>query len=265
MNIFRNRLAASLASAAVGAGAYGLKKWWAGKSYASRKNIMNRRMTQTKPLKKNIRYARKKIYSKGPMFGSYRTAVLGTEFRTTLKTEEILSFDDSGGPAGTRTWDFVLNSCFDPLAAHSAIQPNGFDNLKAMYQKYMVEGGQLKLKIYNFSGTHPIICTYSNRSAADALTQIELMNQSPSMTVIIPPFETRQITLRFNSANILGKELDEDTCAALYSADPTSQVIGELRVTSTTIADVAQDCSHRIVLELAQNVRFFKPINVVDG
>lgn len=78
---------------------------------------------------------------------------------------------------------FRLNSLYDPDYTNVGHQPRGFDNFAAMYSNYIVLGAKVEVFAQNLTpGTQSIVYIYPHESTSYAITSVEGMLETPSVT-----------------------------------------------------------------------------------
>lgn len=77
-------------------------------------------------------------------------------YKTTLIYSDYISLSMSVVNLYATYYTFRLNSLFDPDYSGSGHQPRGFDQLSAIYDKYVVRGVQIEFVPLNCSGTNTI-------------------------------------------------------------------------------------------------------------
>jgi len=204
---------------------------------------------------KRRRYARDSMSK--PAFGFYKRPVLGNTQVTKLKTGETFQFNDTT-PLGTKVYTFRPNSLYIPFGSESAQQPCGFDELSQLWSSYVVSGGMYRIRIFNYSAANPLR-VYSLCTADTAPTSSQgYACQGDVVTTHIPPLTSRNILVKFNSANLVGKSVDNDSqFAANVTGSPSFQTKCYVAIFCKDSAATAAACSHEMEVEIIQNAKFY--------
>lgn len=166
--------------------------------------------------------------------------------------------------SSVKSYSLKCNSLFDPMGDASAEQPNGFDQLAALYGSYIVTKGFLELNILNNNNFPIHVYCYTSNDAIDASVD-NALSQAGAKQVVVPGLNgggAGKLFVPFNMAIIQGRRIMKNTGdSALVSADPTS--ISYLHVTIKGSANLAAttDC----VFKLTQQGYMYDRVKVVDA
>lgn len=189
---------------------------------------------------------------------------LGRSLKTRLET----TFFYNATGAGTGIWTGYLNpgSCFDPCGDLSSIQLVGFDQLKALYARYLVTGGYVEIEAAG-DGTNVkpwVIAAYPSTVSTALTTYQGAASQPYSKEFLIANGESKKMIIKFNTQQIVGARLPviAEDCGALVSADPAT---GQ-NVVLPIFAQYAQAAGVGLTLRIRiiQHVIFDQRIQVVD-
>lgn len=196
---------------------------------------------------------------------------LGRSLKTKLET----TFFYTATAAATGVWSGYLNvgSCFDPTGSLADIQPVGFDQLKALYARYLVTGGSVEVTFStrdrNTDGVpqYPWAVTMYPSTVTTIPTTFQGASSQPySVDTLVPAQNgTRTLKLKFNTQKIVGSRLPvvAEDCGALVTADPAT---GQ-NVIVPIFAQYANAAAETIILmvKIVQDVIFDQRIQVVDA
>lgn len=194
---------------------------------------------------------------------------LGRSLKTRLETTffTVVTADASG------VWTGYLNvgSCFDPTGSVSTIQPVGFDQLKALYGRYLVTGGYVEVEaspvdVSAGGSVYPWVFSMSPSTLATSYASYHAAASQPySKDMLIANCESKKMKMYFNTQKIVGSRLPviAEDCGALISADPATgqNVIINLFAQYGSAAAVGIGLTFKIV----QDVIFDQRIQVVDA
>lgn len=197
---------------------------------------------------------------------SSRGVGVGPSLKTQLKT---IIWNRLAVPAtGISTFSLKTGSCFDPTGGLSAIQPAEFDQLKAIYGRYVVLGGSVKVTISleGTTATSTVAAMYPDIDPTAKATFQDAASQDWSV-VKTSTYGSTPIILyqKFSHAALLGKKgpVSSEDNGALVTADPTAlQYINHnVFLQSAT----AQTNNYMVMVEIIQDVYFDRKITVVDA
>jgi len=197
---------------------------------------------------------------------------LGRSLKTKLKTVFFFNFV----PAGTGIYSGYLNlgSCFKPCGSFNDIQPAGYDQLKALYARYLVTGATVKIKL---TGTYRgdvnndadsaqwVATAYPSTVTTIPTTFQGCASQPYSQNVTFSDDETASMYFKLNTQKVIGSRLPpiaEDS-GALVGADPATgqNIILPIFIqNNTNVVGTGM-----LLIEIVQDVIFDQRIQVVDA
>jgi len=189
---------------------------------------------------------------------------LGPSLQTQVKTVFVTTLTTNAtGFLGAR---IKTGSCFDPTGDLSTVQPIEFDQLAALYGRYCVTGGTLKVSVAGINtepfsvGIYPTTeTTWKSSFWSSAGQDFSIVKQGD----VTNPIRFYQ---KFSHAALLGKKgpVNPEDNGAATTADPTSgQFISHMIVIQS--ANVAEATSYSILVELIQDVYFDRKIATSDA
>lgn len=196
---------------------------------------------------------------------------LGRSLKTRLET--TFFYNATAAASGVFTGYLNPGSCFDPCGSFSAIQPVGFDQLKALYARYLVTGGYVDIEFVDtyqctavgsqYSGVWAVAAYPSTVSTA-ASTYQGAASQPYSKEFLIGPQMTKKIRISFDTQKIIGSRLPvvAEDAGALISADPTIGQNVVVPIFAQHSTSFAATCCFRF--KIVQDVIFDQRIQVVD-
>lgn len=190
---------------------------------------------------------------------------LGRSLKTRLETT---FFYQTTTPGATGIFSGYLNpgSCFDPCGDISSIQPVGFDQLKAMYARYLVTGGTVEIEFAS-STAFPlpwVFAAYPSTVSTPLGSYQAVASQPYSKEFLIAAGESKKVVFKFDTQKIIGSRLPviAEDCGALVTADPTTGQNVVLPFFAQYSQAAAAQCTMRV--RIIQNVIFDQRIQVVD-
>lgn len=191
---------------------------------------------------------------------------LGPSLKTTLKTVYFTTVNASA--SGFYSGTVKSGSCFDPTGSFSTVQPSEFDQLAAVYGRYVVLGGYVKISIMNSSGSGGFACCMYPSIEATPKTDFQSC-ASQDFSVVktgggLGSTNGSVLYQRFSHAALLGKKgaVSSEDNGALVSADPAAGQFGLHHVCIQY--SNAQAVALSVMLEIVQDVYFDRRINVTD-
>lgn len=193
---------------------------------------------------------------------------LGRSLKTRLETSFYLNA--AAAANGIYTASLNVGSCFDPTGSVAGIQPVGFDQLAALYGRYLVTGGYVVVECAAPDSStgfgSPWLVSISPSTVATAYSTYQGAASQPySKDCMIAGGESKKLFLRFNTQQIVGSRLPviAEDCGALVSANPTT---GQ-NVIVNLFAQYAAGTAATVVLtiKIVQDVIFDQRIQVVDA
>ena len=239
--------------------------------YASR----SRSKTPARPSKyyKKSRAITKRSYARS--LASVKGVGLANGLQTQLKTVIFYNATTFEGAPGGGVWTGTLKtgSCFDPTGSLSSIQPAEFDQWSALFGRYVVTGGSVKVTVIpkvnpiSGAGSYPyysfVACMYPDISATPKADYQAAASQDWSVTGI-GHVNMRPVVLyqKFSHAALLGKKgpVTSEDNGGLVTADPTAgQFINHNLFIQTSI-ETNQD--YTVHVEIIQDVYFDRRVTV---
>jgi len=196
-----------------------------------------------------------------------RAPGIGRSLKTRLETSFF--YNATTAASGIFTGHLYPGSCNDPCGSLAAIQPAGFDQLKALFARYLVTGGYVEVEVSPSEATvtaqHPWVFSMAPSTVVTAFATYQGAAAQPySKEGLIAFGESKKFTSRFNTQQMIGSRLPvvaEDS-GALIAADPAT---GQ-NVVYNLFLQVSQAAAVSAVLriKIVQDVIFDQRISVVD-
>ena len=230
--------------------------------YASR----SRSKTPARPSKyyKKSRAITKRSYAKS--LASARGVGLAASLRTQLKT--VLFYNATVDGNGIWTGTLKTGSCFDPSGSLAAIQPAEFDQWSALFGRYVVTGGSVKVTVMpqyigNVGPYAFVACMYPDTDATPKAHYQAAASQDWSVKGI-GNANMRPVVLyqKFSHAALLGKKgpVTSEDNGGLVTADPTvGQFINHNLFIQCTSATAL---TYTVHVEIVQDVYFDRRVTV---
>jgi len=191
---------------------------------------------------------------------------LGRSLKTKLKT--TFFFNTPGN------WIGYLSpgSCYNPCGSLATIQPAGYDQLKALYARYLVTGATVKIKFtgttgnYNDPGveTQFVATAYPSTVTTIPATFQGCASQPYSQSVTYNDVVTGTMYFKLNTQKVIGSRLPpiaEDS-GALVGADPA---VGQNIILPIFTQSNSGSFTTMLLIEIIQDVIFDQRIQVVDA
>lgn len=190
--------------------------------------------------------------SKGSKLTYSLKTIVPDRLRTKLTYGSVNTFTSAAGV--TSEYVYRGNSCFDPDQAGAGAQPNGFDQLSALYNRYRVYSSRIKYQPINVSSsatTNIVFYSYASRTTTGLATVFDYMGAPYAKWAAgnANTLGNRTLITHLSTAAVLGlsggqMEAD-DTLEALVTASPAHQwywIIGTYsEATQSTSAYVSID------------------------
>lgn len=207
-------------------------------------------------------------YTPRPLAINRQAPGLGRSLKTKLET----TFFYTATTAASGIWTGYLNpgSCYDPCGDLSGIQPVAFDQLKAVYARYLVTGGYVEIeachKDSTTAGAAPwVLAAYPSTVSTAMSTYQGAASQPYSKETLISAGQTKKLVFKFDTQKIIGARLPviAEDCGALIGADPATgqNVVLPMFAQNANAGTLYITFRIRIV----QNVIFDQRIQVVDA
>jgi hypothetical protein len=153
-------------------------------------------------------------------------------YRSTLRYVETIAFTTGAAGVMGSEQTMLLNSLFDPNFTGTGHQPNGFDQLAALYNKYYVESCTITLLWSTIGSTADICCAnsvqpLSSFTIAGITTDNATENNLVNTCVLSASGNSRtaRTTIKVNFPKLLGlsreQYISDDRYQALVTASPT--------------------------------------------
>lgn len=195
---------------------------------------------------------------------SSRGVGVGPGLKTQLKT--IIWNKFTTAATGVGTFGLKTGSCFDPTGGLSAIQPAEFDQLKALFGRYVVNGGSVKVTIQTSVNVPFVAAMYPDITDAAKATFQDAASQDWSIAKS-GGLGTNAVVMyqKFSHAALLGKKgpVTSEDNGALVTADPAVGQFIYHNVFLQSQAISVQDFT--VLVEIIQDVYFDRKITVVDA
>lgn len=195
---------------------------------------------------------------------------LGRSLKTKLKTV----FFANCAHDGTGVFKGYLNpgSCFDPTGDISTVQPAGYDQLAALYARYLVTGATVTIEVVPsipVSATGNIfnsICAAYPSTVSTALATYQGAASQPyAQSGIYGPNHNVKMFFKLDTQKIVGSRLPviAEDAGALVGANPTNgqSIVLPIFLQYATAAAVTSI----IKVTIIQDVIFDQRIQVVDA
>lgn len=186
---------------------------------------------------------------------------LPMKMKITHRYVEIIQSMAAGAAPATQV--FRCNSTFDPNFTGGGHQPLYRDQMAALYNKYVVVGASitLKLALNNYGSPVTRILLYQSTDSAPTTNTAELYEQNRCKQVILATGGVRTATLvsKFNTRRWFGKDpLDNDEVQAQAGNNPADQVYWIVRAFS----DSGTDTSVNVTATIKYHTIWFDPLEV---
>jgi len=201
---------------------------------------------------------------------SSRGVGAGPGLKTQLKT--IIFSKQSTDGSGILTFSLKTGSCFDPTGGLSATQPAEFDQLKALYNRYVVLGGSVKVTLCQSTQgtpdtTAPFVCAMYPDINGTVKTAFQDAASQDWSVVRSSSAGSASVVLyqRFSHAALLGKKgpVTSEDNGAVVTADPdASQFILHNVFVQAQFNSVLP---FSVLVEIIQDVYFDRKVSVVDA
>jgi len=195
---------------------------------------------------------------------------LGRSLKTKLKT----TFYSNVTAAGTGIFTGFLNpgSCFDPCGDLAAIQPVTYDQLSALYARYLVTGATVKItvapQIENQAGLdYAFVMAAYPSTVSTVPSTFQGAASQPYAQQKLHAVGSGAVHMKFklDTQKIIGSRLPPvaEDCGALVGADPTNGQFIRLPIFLQNAT--ANAVSWTVLVEIVQDVIFDQRIQVVDA
>lgn len=176
-----------------------------------------------------------------------------------------LTYSDSHvltSSSGLESKTYRINSLFDPEAATGGQQPNGFDELSALYGKYVVFGARITALFLPSSNDNSAVQFLALRPSLDGsdtpsgLASL-LGNPNTAWTVTkgTDGGTNKKITVNVDIANMFGKDFLDDIDASSTTGNPTQPAYCYLWTQTT---DGITSAAGKVFIQIEYKCKFYK-------
>lgn len=169
---------------------------------------------------------------------------------------------DPGSSGALTSAQVYLNSAFDPSGTVSAtLQPLGFDQYEALYNKYVVVGWKVTVECALLENTYPCIVGFTPMTTSSALTTSGHYRELPGTVSRLgtPDIDKIVFGAKGGVKKWLipqgGKILSDEECSAAVSTNPSKLLYGHFWIQSLDTSADAGIC--RLIVKHEQIVVFF--------
>ena len=198
------------------------------------------------------------------------TQVFPKKMRQTLVICDILKGSLSDGSISTSAnWYYSTNGLYDPYLGAGGHQPNGFDQLAAMYERYVVVGAKITVmplapSPFAYCGSYGVNLTDLNTAtSSSAATEIE--SQYSSFGLFQQTGGLSKVQLGCDNAKYFGVTdiLDAENLGSVCGANPLKQ--GRFYVWAQGEGSEASSKMIHLYLKIEYDVIFLEPKNVAPS
>lgn len=189
---------------------------------------------------------------------------LGPSLKTQLKT--IIFYNYTTAASGVFTGFLKTGSCYDPTGSFSTIQPAEFDQWSALFGRYVVLGGYVKVSAMTSAGSPQVIAMYPDISQTPKGTYQEAASQDWSKSGIMAGNvggpDKVVLYQKFSHAALLGRKgpvSSDDNGGAVSGDPPANNYINHQIFIQNALASAV---TGTLVIEIVQDVYFDQRITV---
>lgn len=179
---------------------------------------------------------------------------------------ELVSDDIKVTPASTSTnYIFAVNAIWDPLLTTGTSQPRGYDELAAVYRKYMVTSGKIAVRFQNETPNQirsSCAITPDSTSATSIRYLAELKNGYEGKT-ITTQFDKIALIRKFRVRSYYRMESKEDI-SAQFGNNPSKLLYFQCRLKSIASGSLANIVG-TMQIHIYFNVTVWDPITIVPS
>jgi len=222
---------------------------------------------QSKYYKKS-RAITKRSYAKS--LASAKGVGLASGLQTQLKT--VLFYNAIPAATGIFTATLKTGSCFDPSGSLSSIQPAEFDQWSALFGRYVVTGGSVKVtvmpqvnQISTYAGLSYVACMYPDIDSTPKTDYQAAASQDWSVKGLGNTHQKPVVLYqKFSHAALLGKKgsVTSEDNGALVTADPTVNQFINHNLFIQSAAGGANAMAFTVHVEIIQDVYFDRRVTV---
>lgn len=158
-----------------------------------------------------------------------------------------------GSAGGATSHIFRANGMYHPDVTGTGHQPRGFDQWSTFYTQYCVIASKIRVTFSTASAhgdtaNHPVLCVLQLNDdtsvAGGDITSAKENNYTKSTILDVQEKNKGVLTMGFSNKRIgISHPLSDDTCKALFSADPASLayyvlMAEDMHATASAIGDI---------------------------
>lgn len=212
----------------------------------------------------HVSYEKKR--TKGKTYGGYRSSLtrgmtLPSKQKVTMLYGEKIALNAGGGLTASHV--FSLNGLYDPNITGIGHQPRGFDQIMALYAKYLV----IKAKVHAWfigDATLPKACTIAVKTTATTSTDPENQLEEPlSKTAVVAPATNgpyvKYLTLDIAPCAFAGiaHPMSDNQLKGDDANNPSNQVY--LHVMETATSSTGDPGSQNVIIQIEYTAIFHEP------
>lgn len=195
-------------------------------------------------VRKRKRYALPSALTAGPAYKRLRPSQVsrpkvaalykGPFAQTVTTTHKYVDFVTLNAAAGVVAFDnWSLNNIYDPYDAAGGHQPLGFDQMAALYTKWIVLESEVELKVYTANGnTIPMIAYLcpGGQEFTTNVTAADVILEKPNASLMLSTSTRNSLKRKYNARKWFGKSYDPSNLTGTDSSGPTgaNEVIAQL-------------------------------------
>jgi len=155
---------------------------------------------------------------------------LSRSLKTVLKTSFYANLVH--GASGVFNGYLTPGSCFDPCGDISTLQPCMYDQLAALYARYLVTDAEVYLEFApsmvvtgnDTKANNSVVAVYPSTVSTALATYQAAASQSYSQVGTFGPFKSLKLKFKLNAQKIVGSRLPviAEDCGALVGANPAT-------------------------------------------
>lgn len=144
---------------------------------------------------------------------------------TTHKYVDFVALNPTSGVVALDNWS--LTNMFDPYVGAGGHQPLGFDQMAALYRKYMVISAELQFTAYTANGNSlPMfihICAPADLIATNSISSDALL-EKPNVTGFISTSSMNTMRRTYDAKRWFGRSYDAGNLTSLSTTSPSTNV-----------------------------------------
>lgn len=159
---------------------------------------------------------------------------IGAPEEMTVKLVYHDSYTHTHTSGAMQLWEFRANSCFDPDYTYTGHQPTGFDEMAALYQRYLVTAAMIEVSASPISSADanvPQVVAILPRLEQNSISDLNTVCENPKAVSANVTGSTsdanNSVTIKkyINIKKILGvKNLDDLDYSSTVTSSPTQPV-----------------------------------------